>query len=458
MSKQDSEVSEFHSALMEASKIKPLNGRDDWAEWDEKLECQLGMIDLYIALTDPTIEPDTRTKSHEKWAANQRKLASLLLNITGPHAKSLIKDRTKTASQQYQILKEAYNIRTTPTIYTFFSLIGKITKFEISNYKDLQEYGEEFIKARDKLIALGQPVPAVFLLYKFLDGLDESCQAWKNEFLSRDFAKDVTCSGVTTRKMVFPEVEEIIKELMDQDDSMGKSADTNSNTSPYFGAKGPIQQENHQKPESSSAQNQTNSAKTCSHCGGPHTNQQCWFLHPTIAPDTWKARHSTPQVLKSSLEKHRKRSQNTGNHKLDFKNPFATHPVITTRSNVKVDAWYLSKTSPIHMTHDRSLYFTQPLDDQSHHVTITTGVSITTQGAGTVSLKKLLNGNPMSQLLLNVHYAPAIKSNVLSLPVLHAKGFTVRVMLGITQVLDNEGNVVLEAKREGNLSLLLQPR
>lgn len=110
------------------------------------------------------------------------------------------------------------------------------------------------------------------------------------------------------------------------------------------------------------------------------------------------------------------------------------------------------------MTHNRSLYTTQPLDDQFHHVTIATGVPITTQGAGTVSLKKFLNGTPMSHSLHNVHYAPAIKSNVLSLPVLHAKGFTVRVMLGITQVLDKEGNVVLQAKREGNLYLSLQPR
>lgn len=86
-----------------------------------------------------------------------------------------------------------------------------ITKCDISNHKNLQEYGDDFIKARDKIDELGQPVPALLLLRTFLDGLDESYQSWKKRFLRRDVTKDITDSGVTTRKTVMPDAEQIIK-------------------------------------------------------------------------------------------------------------------------------------------------------------------------------------------------------------------------------------------------------
>lgn len=171
--------------------------------------------------------------------------------------------------------QEAYNNPTAPTIYTFFSLMRKTTKCDISNHKNPQEYGDEFIKARDKTNELGQPVPALPLLRTFLDGLDKSYQTWKKQFLRRDFTKDITDLGITTRKMVVPDVEQIIKELMDRDDNTGRSATTKSDTS-RFGAKGPNHQENRQRPESSFAQSQTHFAtpatRKCSELLGPPYN------------------------------------------------------------------------------------------------------------------------------------------------------------------------------------------
>ncbi|MCJ1260452.1 hypothetical protein MMC22_000313, partial [Lobaria immixta] len=111
-----------------------------------------------------------------------------------------------------------------------------ITKCDISNHKNLQEYGDEFIKASDKIDELGQPVPALLLLRTYLDGLDESYQSWKKQFLRRDVTKDITDSGVTTRKTVVPDAEQIIKELMDRDDNTSRSAITKSDQS-RFGAR-----------------------------------------------------------------------------------------------------------------------------------------------------------------------------------------------------------------------------
>lgn len=43
-----------------SSEIKPLQGRDDWIEWNEELQGQLVMIDPYVILADPTHEPSSK--------------------------------------------------------------------------------------------------------------------------------------------------------------------------------------------------------------------------------------------------------------------------------------------------------------------------------------------------------------------------------------------------------------
>ena len=43
---QTEKMSASSSTLNEAAKIKPFQERDDWIEWDEKLQGQLDMIDL----------------------------------------------------------------------------------------------------------------------------------------------------------------------------------------------------------------------------------------------------------------------------------------------------------------------------------------------------------------------------------------------------------------------------
>ena len=138
-------MSASSSTLNEAAKIKPLQGRNDWIVQDEKLQGQLGMIDLYVILIDPTHRPspEDNPKEYRKWDEYQRPLRALLLCITGPHPKALLMNsRSLKAVDQYALLKAEYN---TQTITTFNHLYRKIHRCSISSHKpdlsNLRAYG-----------------------------------------------------------------------------------------------------------------------------------------------------------------------------------------------------------------------------------------------------------------------------------------------------------------------------
>lgn len=54
---EDLMISLITSAFSEASKIKALNGPEDWVEWNRKLNAHLGMADLCSTLTGDGPEP-----------------------------------------------------------------------------------------------------------------------------------------------------------------------------------------------------------------------------------------------------------------------------------------------------------------------------------------------------------------------------------------------------------------
>ena len=167
--------SSITSALNKASKIKKLNGPDDWVEWNQKLRGHLGMVGLWKILTGETPAPVTETAEHTVWQLNQDRLASLLLLVTGPSALSLVElNIDNTATEQYQVLKNAYN---TTTITTYRPLYRQIFQCNIANHESLKEYGEEIANARNKLKELKRPLDELAVTCAFLNGLDPSYQA-----------------------------------------------------------------------------------------------------------------------------------------------------------------------------------------------------------------------------------------------------------------------------------------
>lgn len=224
--------SSITSALNKASDIKKLNGPEDWVEWNRHLKGHLGMVDLWEVLTGDQPEPAViGTAEHIEWKRSQKKLASLLLLVTGPSALSLIELKIdETATEQYNYLKNTYN---SITISTYSTLYRVITKCHISHHKGLKEYGEVVTNARNKLKELKQPLPELLVTSCFLDGLDSKYSLWKDMFL-RGYAQD--SKKTEGGEMVVPTIEEVLKELIDREGSTQLSKDNQAGAR-AFGAK-----------------------------------------------------------------------------------------------------------------------------------------------------------------------------------------------------------------------------
>ncbi|MCJ1470081.1 hypothetical protein MMC07_008726 [Pseudocyphellaria aurata] len=229
------------SSLNEVSKIPKLNGPDDWAVWDRKLKVHLGMVDMYKVLTveDPT-PSSTDDINLARWTLNQDRLSSLLL-ITGPSALSLLDlDSTKNATQQYKVLKDAFN---KATITTFSTLYRRVFECKLSDHRSVKEYGEEVATARNKLKELGRPLDELAITCVFLNGLDPSYQAWKDMYLG-EYAKNPTHLANGVQTMTIPTIEEVIQLLIDRQSSNQMSS-PKGDTTPAFramdkkGSKGP---------------------------------------------------------------------------------------------------------------------------------------------------------------------------------------------------------------------------
>lgn len=170
----------------------------------------LGMLNLWKVLTGERPEPAIGTAEHTVWETNQDKLSSLLLLIPSLSALSLIELKSnKTATEQYNYLKDEYN---TTTITTYSTLYRLISKCHISNHKSLKKYGEVVSKARNKLKGLNEPMPEVMVTCCFLDRLDASYSVWKDMFL-RGYAQNPT--KTTDGKIMVRTIEGILKELID---------------------------------------------------------------------------------------------------------------------------------------------------------------------------------------------------------------------------------------------------
>lgn len=347
-----------------------------------------------------------------------------------------------------EALKEAYSDRNTATIHTFISLTRAVSNCDISKHENLGEYGKDFIMTRDRLTELGQPLPAIFLLCSFLEGLDESFQSWKDEFIRRGFTVDVTDSGVTSSKMIVPEVEEVLKELMDRVEQMDQSADERSSPQSVAEGKQMVRQGDHQIAEPSSAQKQTPSelksreddaiqsevtgpiqqgrpqmpvlssahtpyhytrpyAPKCTHCFGFHLANRCFFLHPELAPNVWRARYPTAQSRRTGLR--RSRWRNAGH-------------------------------------------------DQNDAPNIHESMTMTTRGASTIDLAVVIQNQFFTRSLPAVHHAPEIPGNVISWPMLHSKGITFVIRSDNTLLLIDERSMVLfEMRWLVDAYVLVQP-
>ena len=100
--------------------MKPLNGPEDWVEWNRMLRGTLEIAGLWrVLIGESAKQTDQDIDKLATWEENQEKLESLLVLICGAIALSHNeKDVTKNATEQYEILKKEFDSHTVTT-YSF---------------------------------------------------------------------------------------------------------------------------------------------------------------------------------------------------------------------------------------------------------------------------------------------------------------------------------------------------
>ena len=445
------------SSLSDASKIKKLNGPDDWVEWNRNLEGHLGMVDLWDILTGQVPAPAKGIQEHSIWLKHQRKLRSLLLLICRPSALALMGTHTGiSATEQYNVLKDMYNIT---TISTFGTLYRQIFRCSLSDHKSLKKYGEEVTNARNKLKELGIPLPELAVTCAFLDGLDGSYKNWKEQFLGR-YSENPTKVEKGVKVMIVPTIEDVMSQLLDRESS--SSAASKQATSRAFDAKkgdskNPNKDASSSRPparggKSSSSQRLQRYCDTC--YSTRHSAAYCWFTHPEKQSGDFKASHPNAESLRKALEE-AQRVNKEWQKSHPPKGLIAKTQLSTTGE--KDAAWYLDSAASVHLTYHLENYIHPDLDDQREVIEIANGDTLKTRGAGTIALEVMVSGTSTYVHIHNVHYCPEVDSNLLSLGVFGTIGCEFHTKKGVLHVIDTVGDTVLQSECKGQVYPLLQP-
>lgn len=269
------------------------------------------MVDLWATLTGDVLEPPKETPAHTLWQSFQRKLASLLLLISGPSALSLIELKSnESATVQYLFLKNTYN---TTTITTFSTEYRRINRCNIANHKSLKKYGEKVTSARNKLKELKRPVDELHVTCAFLDGLDLSYQSWKDMFLG-GYAKNPTNTVQRVATMLVPTIKKVLKLLIDCESSTSSLSQKSATRA--FGAKDQSKEKNKDSNTPKPRPQAQSRMSSSSQRPGPqyydicystnHFASTCWYIHTDKAHPKFRSAHSNAESLKKALEETRK--------------------------------------------------------------------------------------------------------------------------------------------------------
>ncbi len=130
-----------------------------------------------------------------------------------------------------------------------------------------------------------------------------------------------------------------------------------------------------------------------------------------------------------------------------------------TAERKKDDRWYLDSAAAVHVTHDSSLFISPDLnDDDIETIETASEEKIETRKSGTIDLEMTINDQNTSATISNVHYCPELDSNLILLGVLEVKRFEFRGLNDRLSVIDNESDVILQARRQNNVYSLNQLR
>ncbi len=431
------------SVLIKAEKIASLNESADWSEWNRKLKNYLSMIDLWKILIDDSSEFIDSDK-HVSWSEKQEQLERLLDLILDISARSLIERITgKNATQQYKILENEYN---KIFISTFSQMYRRVFKCSLFNHKSVQEYGDEIINARNKLIELRRSIDELTVTCAFLNGLDESYQGWKDMWIN---SQDIYIKE-NRKDLNVLKIEEILIKLM------------NRETSRKFNSTSISKNDQSQKNRAFAAKKRDQSAdnkgsgddkdkKRCFNCNSlNYSAKDCWYVHSEKANNKFRVKYFTEESRKTIMNEMKKTQKEWAekDDKNDFKKRILSMRVIMIDlEENKNDRWYMNSTAIVHVTHDLFLFISDLNSDDTELIEIVNDEQIETRETEDVDFDA---DNERDIILSNVHYCFELDSNLISLDLLESKGFDFRAKNDWLTIEDDDRSVLI-AKRQNNV-------
>ncbi len=406
------------------------------------------MIDLWKILIDDSFESSQiDSEKHLAWSEKQEQLERLLELILETSARSLIERITgKNATQQYKILENEYN---KIFISTFSQMYRRVFKCSLFNHKTIQEYDDEIINARNKLIELERSIDELTITCVFLNDLDESYHEWKDMWIN---AQNIYTKN-NRKDLAVLKIEEILIKLVNREafrkfNSTSISKNDQSQKNKIFATK-----KRDQSADNKSDDDDKNK-KRCSNCNSlNHSAKDCWYVHSEKANDKFRVKYSTEEsrkTIRNDMKKTQKKwiEKDKNDSK---KRILSVRVIMIDLGRNKDDRWYMNSTAIVHVTHDLLLFISDLNSDDTELIEIVSNEQIETRKTEDVDLDA---DNERNIILSNVHYCFELDSNLISLDLLESKEFDFRAKNNWLTIEDDDRSILI-AKRQNNVYSLI---
>jgi hypothetical protein len=170
------------------------------------------MIEVWKILAIETSESSVSdTDKHVAWSEKQKQLQNLIDLVLEISSRSLIERiLDKNVTQQYKILENEYN---KISISIFSYMYRQIFRCSSFYHKSIQEYDDEIINARNKLVELRRLIDELTIMWAFLNDLDGSYQRWKDMWVN---SQDIYIKN-NRKNLNVLKIEEILIKLVNRE-------------------------------------------------------------------------------------------------------------------------------------------------------------------------------------------------------------------------------------------------
>lgn len=426
-----------------ATTLPILEGPKDFESWYNKLKSVLLMEDTWDIVSGESprpIQAEDATPDElrdfaddlDVWMRKNRMLCGLVTYAVKPGVHVHIKDFTK-ASDMMSKLQELFSTKGYNIRGTLFNELLRTTPTS----KGVAVYAESMKRTFGKLAEIGHKLPNWVLTHLFLLNVGDKYKDYV-QMLQNSQPRDAR--GIPLEL----DLDLIIEQLIERERDLKGNGNKAFKTS-----------------ERSDSQNRKGEGIQCHYCSWKgHRETNCFFKHPEKAPEGFVAKHKDYMEELKKKKKKNKASSSKANKteelpedKVESVGKVVAYHTRNNLASTSTSAWYLDSAASIHLTCDDGSYIDSKRIQKP--ISLADGKPIMAERIGTVRLRVIVNDEARLVDIPNVHYAPALDSNLLSVGTIESKGYKVDIRDGRVRV-SQRGRTVLEGSRDGTLYTLDQ--